>query len=309
LSVHELSAAIFYALAQHRALRGLRPDGEELIHSMKKIDLGKNSAQTQDLCGTDSTMKRINSLYVVNESTVEEEEEAGDTVVWEGAPSKTNEFPETVLDETDVYDPVSENAVDLLLLAQPKKIANGSETDGTEVNGEKEAVNGQSKQNEEVNFDPPFEPVCEPVPDGTLSALLFYAPLALNFIYAECEVDMQLLAAQQGKLRICSISSFLARHSKHNIFTTTGWRLVYASLDQSQLHSEEEVESEQKKVYNSGDKPASALFAHDDQKIGESEYTSYLQVCFDFHRLLILLNTNSSMSECTRHNFYSRCRY
>jgi hypothetical protein len=50
---------------------------------------------------------------------------------------------------------------------------------------------------------------------------------------------------------------------------STGWRLVYASLDQNQLHSEEEVETEQKKIHRSGDKPASALFAHDGQQIGE----------------------------------------
>jgi hypothetical protein len=61
-------------------------------------------------------------------------------------------------------------------------------------------------------------------------SLIFYAPIALNFIYAEKEVDMQLLAAQQG------------------------WRLVYAhlNLQDSELGY---------------DLPASALFVHDQHKI------------------------------------------
>ena len=47
-----------------------------------------------------------------------------------------------------------------------------------------------------------------------------------------------------------------------------GWRLVYASLDQSQLHSDDDHEAGNQALLNSGDKPASALFAHDTQKIG-----------------------------------------
>lgn len=43
---------------------------------------------------------------------------------------------------------------------------------------------------------------------------------------------------------------------------------MYASLDQNQLHSDEEIDNGSKTVQNSGDRPASALFAHDDQKIG-----------------------------------------
>ena len=34
-------------------------------------------------------------------------------------------------------------------------------------------------------------PVCKPLPNSTLSSLLFYAPLALNFIYCLNNVDMQ----------------------------------------------------------------------------------------------------------------------
>ena len=49
-----------------------------------------------------------------------------------------------------------------------------------------------------------------------------------------------------------------------------GWRLVYASLDQSQLRSDEEVDTDNEVIHSTSDKPASALFAHDEEKIGES---------------------------------------
>lgn len=208
LSVHELSAAIFYALAQHRALRGLRPDGEELMHSLNKSERIHTSTSNQNTISNDFAMKRIDSLYVVNESKVEEEEDAGDTIVWEGTQSNVDhKYSETVLDETDVYDPASENALDLLLLAQPKKVLSNHHDQTTHPKKEPD-ISSSIEQNGDIEADPLFEPVCEPVPDGTLSALLFYAPLALNFIYAECEVDMQLLAAQQGMLS-CLYAAFM----------------------------------------------------------------------------------------------------
>ena len=41
LSVHELSAAIFYALAQHRAMRGINPEREHLIHTFRSEEQGQ----------------------------------------------------------------------------------------------------------------------------------------------------------------------------------------------------------------------------------------------------------------------------
>ena len=146
----------------------------------------KTGNNTKDL-----SMKRINSLYVVDESNVDEED-AGDTVVWKGASHETSN--ESVLDETDMYDPISEKGVDLLLLSHPQK--NGDKC--SDVDLRIDIPTGE--QGESPADILSFEPVCEPVPDGILSSLLFYAPLALNFIYAECEVDIQLLAAQQGKV-------------------------------------------------------------------------------------------------------------
>ena len=37
LSVHELTAAIFYSLAEKRAERGNRPEGEEWCHRIKEV--------------------------------------------------------------------------------------------------------------------------------------------------------------------------------------------------------------------------------------------------------------------------------
>jgi hypothetical protein len=66
-----------------------------------------------------------------------------------------------------------------------------------------EANSASEEHYTDTYIELPFQPVCEPVSDDTLSSLLFYAPLALTFIYAECEVDMQLLAAQQGEIILC----------------------------------------------------------------------------------------------------------
>jgi hypothetical protein len=138
LSVHELSAAIFYALAQHRAMRGLYPDREHLIHTIRNTSM-ENGMTSSDLGA---------STYVVEDDALH------------------------------------------------------------------------------------FVPVCDALPDKDLMSLLLYAPIALNFIYVEREVDMQLLAAQQG------------------------WRLLYSYLEQADIiHM---------KLY---DRPASAIFVHEERKI------------------------------------------
>ncbi len=158
LSVHELSAAIFYALAQHRAMRGLSPEREERIHQFR--------SQTDNRLEVEEdfdTYERLNN-------------ELGGTPNTPTIPSRT-----------------------------------------------KESQNTQRSQS--------FTPVCDPVPDKVLGSLLFYAPIALNFIYAKKEVEMQLLAAQQG------------------------WRLLYAFLNQ-------DTDS-----VRPCDRPASAIFLHQEHKI------------------------------------------
>lgn len=150
LSVHELSAAIFYALAQHRAMRGLYPEREHIIHSIRTPpDPGSTSVdESNHLLGDAVDDALINDTY-------------------------TNENDATLL-----------------------------------------------------------VPVCESLSDKELTSLIMYAPISLTFIYVEREVDMQLLAAQQG------------------------WRLLYAYLDQTDLvHM---------KLH---DRPASAVFVHEDRKI------------------------------------------
>jgi hypothetical protein len=256
LSVHELSAAIFYALAQHRALRGLRPDGEELIHSLRPANVTVN-----DVSNLLSTEGRPMLDAVVEE--VNDDNDAGDTIEWEATSHKclVEEVSESVLDETDVYDPLSEKVVDLLAMStsnpldassrrsrckhgHAQEVANGVDGSGKD-RGNESSGGTTTGQNTASCSKLPFEPVCEHVPDTLISSLLFYAPLALEFIYAECEVDMQLLGAQQG------------------------WRLVFASLDQNHHHSHSGskegtcLEGDD----HFSDRPAAALFAHDERKI------------------------------------------
>lgn len=245
LSVHELSAAIFYALAQHRALRGLKPDGEELIHSFRRSDdgdghdLNERASLTENwlsehsnetYCGTKGECK-MKSISVTHEGG--DNDEADNTALLGGSATKLVEAQESVLDETDVFNPTFEGVVDILSISSPKR---------RPTEGDKESANAPPQNSADASALP-FDPVCDPVPDSILSSLLFYAPLALDFIYAECEVDMQLLAAQQG------------------------WRLVFASLDQNHNHADDADGTDLESNEHFSDKPASALFAHDELKI------------------------------------------
>jgi hypothetical protein len=71
---------------------------------------------------------------------------------------------------------------------------------------------------------------CESLSDHDLQQIVMYAPIALNFVYMQRAVDMQLLAAQQG------------------------WRLLYSYLDQAA-------------DVRHHDRPASALFVLEEDKI------------------------------------------
>jgi hypothetical protein len=193
LSVHELSAAIFYALAQHRAIRGINPEREHLIHTHRQQD-------------EQSEMKYSNSsIWTVSRTSC--------TAVHEG---------ESLVDETDQYNPRSESVTNLIALADAA------------IHGERESKAQQIK--DWPGHKAPdsgdssclgFLPVCDPVPDHVLNSCLMYAPIALNFVYVERHVDMQLLAAQQG------------------------WRILYSHLEQEP----------------GSDRPGSALFVHEDNQI------------------------------------------
>ena len=263
--MHELSAAIFYALAQHRALRGLRPDGEELIHSLKPSSAtsGRVRCDNEDVTNVASTEGRCvtKDVWEDNNEPVHEDFDANRTVTWAATTSQkclVEEVSESVLDETDVYDPLSEKVVDILAMStsdqrdKGERFANenthkSSSIDGDSINGNGANLGDTTTVNIAAASCSklPFEPVCEHVPDALISSLLFYAPLALEFIYAECEVDMQLLGAQQG------------------------WRLVFASLDQNHHHSHTRnkegtcLEGDD----HFSDRPAAALFAHDERKV------------------------------------------
>lgn len=235
LSVHELSAAIFYALAQHRALRGLNPDREELIHSLRQCS-GDDPDVNEPRCLAENWLSEHSTeTYYDRESNSNKKNlcNGDEARAAAGATNLAEIQEETVLDETDVFSPPLEGVVDILSMSSPRR----GQTEGV-----KESANILLHDSADKNALP-FDPVCDPVPDSILSSLLFYAPLALDFIYAECEVDMQLLAAQQG------------------------WRLVFASLDQNHNHAADADGTDLESDEHFSDKPASALFAHDELKI------------------------------------------
>jgi len=211
LSVHELSAAIFYALAQHRALRGLDPEREHRIHALKEPG-GCKGVDAEHVISLNHRKKSSEEFHQACESGEAPKEEK-------------IECKNLLVDETDDYDPTIETTE----LEQP--ILSNKEEIPAATNIQVD--DGDETYNDGCQHNLPFDPVCDSVSDGLLSSLIFYAPLALNFIYATSEVDMQILAAQQG------------------------WRLLYAHLSQDDGTWGGQV----------ADKPASALFLNLEQKI------------------------------------------
>lgn len=208
LSVHELSAAIFYALAQHRAMRGLHPEREEVIHTLR---FPNNNSEQQSVASSKVSQwtSSPNPVRTTVPSVI-------DNLASSALSFHTRHNP--VLDETDTYTPNASTLEQLTatfedLVPDIRKAANP----------------GKESLSTSNSFG--FTPVCDPLSEDNLAALIFYAPIALNFIYASKEVDMQLLAAQQG------------------------WHLLYAFLEQDT------------NIAKVKDRPASALFLHRESKI------------------------------------------
>jgi hypothetical protein len=125
-----------------------------------------------------------------------------------------------VIDQTDIYNPDFSRTVKMVK----------EETESVAIQDPRTTLTGGLDKTTSSKTAT-FVPVCDPVSDAVLASLVFYAPIALNFVYAEKEVEMQLLAAQQG------------------------WRLLYAYLTQ-------DLEN-----MNPADRPATALFIHQEEKI------------------------------------------
>ena len=219
LSVHELSAAIFYALAQHRAMRGLNPEREHIIHRFRP--------RSNDTCSPSSvpTWTGIAANEENDRRGIRSPSHGLVPRVIDSYELSALDFHSTsVIDQTDVYDPDYSSTV-LQTTTEDNTLQAGPTLDPRlpTLRGEEEIPTEPQP--------PSFTPVCDPVSDVVVASLVFYAPIALNFIYAEKEVDMQLLAAQQG------------------------WRLLYAYLTQDLENSK------------LADRPASALFIHQEHKI------------------------------------------
>ena len=201
LSVHELSAAIFYALAQHRAMRGLDPEREHAIHSFRS-DANSHIEKFIKETPSPSPSTPINRTNNCNFSDPTVMVDSYELFALDFHSNSVNNKPRG-------YNPAGRT----MNPEDPRKLASCEEKDKKKV------------------FWEPCIPVCESVPDSVLTSLIFYSPIALNFIYATKEVEIQLLAAQQG------------------------WRLIYAFLNQDTT------------AFKPCDRPASALFLHQEYKI------------------------------------------
>lgn len=205
LSFVDLTAAIFYSLAQQRALRGDDPEGEHRIHSLKENTLMWNS-----------DFDHVATAF----PSEQERRRQGE-----------------VLDLSDDYDPLQEN-IGALFSRAHQAIKDYRNTHDEESKIECTTTSAHMKQTTSTsNYmeenkcqeNLPFTPVCDYVSESLLASLIFYAPVALNFMYATNEVDMQILAAQQG------------------------WRLVYAHLRQDSVGPNSDKFAEM---------PGFALFVH-----------------------------------------------
>lgn len=251
LSVHELSAAVFYALAQHRAMRGADPEREHVIHGFRK--------DSDESVSPAKSIREAKGLAMDSRSTSRDggdDKSLSDSLE---ASSSCISTANMVMNENDKFDPMAESVVNLLAgeeqddfteeggasisdhedenFLENSGSASTSGRDGhtIELESIRKSIRNRRQQAKNPKNDIPFTPVCDPIPDSTLASLIFYAPIAVNFVYAENEVDMQLLAAQQG------------------------WRLIYAHLHQG--------ESNYLRGHLVGDMPASALFVHTERKI------------------------------------------
>jgi len=242
LSVHELSAAIFYALAQHRAMRGLFPEKEHMIHRFRSVSERDHGAPPPLLEEEEEPLMTAATRHIESNETLNTR--VAPITGVDNADSKRTNVPimvdsyelsaldfhsSPVIDETDTYNPVDSNYTKLgeelhskPMYPDPRKCVSGV------VNDKEQELIGNKQKQDQL---PTFTAVCDPVPDSVLASLVFYAPIALNFIYAAKEVEMQLLAAQQG------------------------WRLLYSFLNQ-------DIDS-----FEPYDRPASAVFLHQKHKI------------------------------------------
>eukprot|EP00529_Nitzschia_sp_RCC80_P000277 CAMPEP_0113443416 /NCGR_PEP_ID=MMETSP0014_2-20120614/2128_1 /TAXON_ID=2857 /ORGANISM="Nitzschia sp." /LENGTH=863 /DNA_ID=CAMNT_0000334373 /DNA_START=1 /DNA_END=2592 /DNA_ORIENTATION=- /assembly_acc=CAM_ASM_000159 len=250
LSVHELSAAIFYALAQHRAMRGLNPEREHIIHTLRPssataeilttpVDNDRESRPSHVAAWTRTASVPADTITTLNSddgNSKRSNETSGSATAIDSFEKSALSFHEDnpILNQTDVYNNDYNpdfTAIDSFQHEFTNKNRDERCTDKQSDPDQLHHLGDKGPTQPPKSLPTKFTPVCDPVPDPILSSLIFYAPIALNFIYAEKEVEIQLLAAQQG------------------------WRLLYASLHQDL------------QAVKPSDMPASAVFIHEEYKI------------------------------------------
>jgi hypothetical protein len=104
LSVHELSAAIFYALAQHRALRGSNPELEHVIHGFREV-------LAEDVSSSTSSRFAVNDHGINSEIGASE-----DAALYSESEGRS---PPSQLTFRTVCDPVPDSVISSFILYAP----------------------------------------------------------------------------------------------------------------------------------------------------------------------------------------------
>ena len=111
LSVHELSVAVFYALAQQRGRRGGDPEREHRLHILRVVEGGRDKGRGEGdgvvvTCGAE----RVDVAGV----PLIPSDEGGDEVLWgggDGTGAGATAVGNMAIDETDRFDPMAESVV------------------------------------------------------------------------------------------------------------------------------------------------------------------------------------------------------
>jgi len=210
ISWKEMTLGIFYALAAEKYRRGARPDFEATIHRISAINSDEKTkiepfgVSSTSVNTSQSVENNLNNAFQ-HDSSVECNSSCENirNIITHQQHHQTGNAENPELERV-------KNASYKVELNEPLSDINGIDTfdnDPLRVRGESPHTlpTVSSFVNSEAACAKPIG-VCSPVETSIISSCLLYAPIALSFLYAESEIDLQLLAAQQG------------------------WRLLYAHL-------------------------------------------------------------------------------
>ena len=286
LSVHELSATIFYALTQHRAMRGIDPGREERIHTLiiPKCDCdslnkthSKLESQLECMKGADTFDKET---QVCDKSRIEEirlenkeHDGGGDTIIWEHDLCKSSKVVRhnniSVMNETDNYDPMAQSVTDLLTLNLDPTLAKNYISESTTTISENDTFEGRSSKSR-------FVPIQQSnIANNKVTPIneSHFRSFDINSRNDQCnaakEDDYSFTpVCEHVPSSILSSLSYYAPLATNFIYATSevdmqllaaqqDWLVIHAHLNQGDASPDDSIT----------DQPASAFLAHTKQKI------------------------------------------